>query len=214
LRCFAPFLLSKGFIMTFYDPEHRPITAAQSGFQRRYTPADQMLSALNNALVTLTLGASRPVGRYPASDLAPDSPSFDVAHSVGLMRVNHAGEVSAQGLYQGQALTAKLPGVRNQLAQAAEEEEQHLAWCETRLAELGAKPSVTAPVWYGLSFGLGLAAGAISDKVSLGFVAATEELVGEHLDKHLQRLAPEDLRSRAIVALPRSKRSCADWQVL
>ncbi len=95
----------------------------------------------------------------------------------GLMRVNHTGEVCAQALYQGQALTAKLPTVREEMQQAAAEEVDHLVWCEERLRELDSKPSFLNPAWYGLSFALGAVAGAIGDKVSLGFVAATEERV-------------------------------------
>jgi ubiquinone biosynthesis monooxygenase Coq7 len=115
------------------------------------------------------------------------------------MRVNHTGEVCAQALYQGQALTAKLPTVRDEMQQAAAEEVDHLVWCEQRLRELDSRPSVLNPAWYGLSFALGAVAGAISDKVSLGFVAATEERVCNHLRDHLKSLPEEDRKSRLIV---------------
>lgn len=120
-------------------------------------------------------------------------------HSAGLIRVNHAGEVCAQALYQGQALTAKLPKVRSQMAEAAQEEKDHLAWCQKRLNELDAKPSLLNPVWYGASLAIGAGAGVISDKLSLGFVAATEDQVCKHLNKHMQSLPLEDAKSQAIV---------------
>ena len=117
----------------------------------------------------------------------------------GLMRVNHTGEVCAQALYQGQALTARLPDVKDEMQQAAREEVDHLVWCEERLQELDSQPSYLNPVWYGLSFTLGALAGAISDEVSLGFVAATEERVCEHLKDHLQQLPEDDRKSQLIL---------------
>src|SRR5690606_9719872 len=99
---------------------------------------------------------------------------------------NHSGEVCAQALYQGQALTAKLPAVRRDMEEAAEEEIDHLVWCKARLDDLGSHPSYLNPLWYGLSFTLGAGAGLISDRVSLGFVAATEERVCDHLRSHLK----------------------------
>lgn len=120
-------------------------------------------------------------------------------HSAGLMRVNHTGEVCAQALYQGQALTAKLPHVRDEMEHAADEEVDHLAWCEERLVELDSHTSLLNPLWYGLSFGVGAAAGLISDKISLGFVAETEDQVCAHLEKHLAQLPEHDYRSRAVV---------------
>lgn len=116
-----------------------------------------------------------------------------------LMRVNHTGEVCAQALYQGQALTAKLPTVRDEMNQAAEEEVDHLVWCEQRLQQLGSHTSILNPAWYGMSFALGAIAGAISDQVSLGFVAATEERVCRHLKEHLKALPEDDHRSRLIL---------------
>ncbi len=117
----------------------------------------------------------------------------------GLMRVNHTGEVCAQALYQGQALTAKLPRVRRDMEHAAKEEIDHLAWCEERVKQLGGRTSLLNPIWYGLSFGMGAAAGIVGDKVSLGFVSAIEDQVCEHLEEHLHSLPGDDSRSRAIV---------------
>ena len=125
-------------------------------------------------------------------------------HVAGLMRINHTGEVCAQALYQGQALTAKLPQVRKAMEHAAEEEVDHLAWCEQRIRQLGSHTSVLNPLFYGMSFGIGAAAGIISDRVSLGFVAATEHQVVKHLDEHLLQLPAEDVKSRAILAQMRS----------
>jgi ubiquinone biosynthesis monooxygenase Coq7 len=115
------------------------------------------------------------------------------------MRVNHAGEISAQALYQGQALTAKLPDVRDKMEQAAEEEFDHLNWCQSRLSELDSHTSVLNPAWYAGSFVIGALAGAAGDKWSLGFVAETEHQVVRHLDEHLEKLPAQDARSRAIL---------------
>jgi len=120
------------------------------------------------------------------------------------MRVNHAGEIAAQGLYHGQALVARDPAIRDLLEQAGREETDHLAWCEQRLAELQDRPSLLDPFWYAGSFAIGMAAGLASDKMSLGFVAETERQVERHLDSHLEQLPPEDTRSRAILAQMRS----------
>jgi ubiquinone biosynthesis monooxygenase Coq7 len=115
------------------------------------------------------------------------------------MRVNHAGEVCAQALYQGQALTAKLPHVRDEMQDASNEEIDHLLWCEERIKELDSHTSKLNPAWYGLSFMIGAAAGAIGDKWSLGFVAATEERVCTHIKDHLKELPADDRRSRLIL---------------
>ena len=115
------------------------------------------------------------------------------------MRVNHSGEVCAQALYQGQALTAKLPNVRREMEQAAIEEQDHLAWCEDRLKELDSHTSLLNPVWYSLSFGMGAIAGIAGDKYSLGFVAETERQVSLHLEDHIKQLPEQDERSRKIL---------------
>jgi ubiquinone biosynthesis monooxygenase Coq7 len=121
-------------------------------------------------------------------------------HAAGLMRVNHCGEVCAQALYQGQALTARDPATREALRQAAQEEVEHLAWTERRLNELGSHKSLLNPLWYAGSLAIGVTAGVIGDKWNLGFLAETERQVGAHLQSHLQKLPAEDVRSRAIVA--------------
>ncbi len=115
------------------------------------------------------------------------------------MRVNHAGEIAAQGLYRGQALLSRTEGTRELLRQAAQEEGDHLAWCEARLAELGSRPSRLNPIWYLGSFALGTAAGVFGDELSLGFVSETERQVEGHLASHLDRLPAGDVRSRQIL---------------
>lgn len=161
---------------------------------------DQLISQFDSALRSLT-GGTQPVLRAnPAQALSDaDLSAEQKRHAAGLMRVNHSGEVCAQGLYQGQALTARLGDTRQAMQTAAQEEIDHLAWCESRLSELNARPSLLNPLWYGLSFGLGAAAGLVGDKVSLGFVAATEEGVCQHLNEHLTSLPKEDEKSRAII---------------
>ena len=155
--------------------------------QRQLTLLDKLLGEADTVL--RTLGAR-------GNTAAPDT---ERRHVAGLMRVNHTGEVCAQALYQGQSLTARLPEVREEMEQAAAEEVDHLVWCEERLKELGSRPSALNPAWYGLSFALGAAAGAISDKVSLGFVAATEERVCKHLKDHLKQLPDDDRKSQLIL---------------
>ncbi len=115
------------------------------------------------------------------------------------MRVNHAGEVSAQALYQGQALTSRDPAVGTAMRASAAEETDHLAWCEQRLGELGGRTSLLNPLWYAGSFSIGAVAGAFGDRTSLGFIAETERQVESHLRDHLQRLPAGDLRSRTIL---------------
>ncbi|WP_431483278.1 2-polyprenyl-3-methyl-6-methoxy-1,4-benzoquinone monooxygenase [Pseudomonas solani] len=168
--------------------------------ERQYSPVDRFLLQADAALKTLLPFKGQPYRPNPANlqDEVPMSEA-DSRHVTGLMRINHTGEVCAQALYQGQALTAKLPEVRKAMEHAAEEEIDHLAWCEQRIRELGGRPSVLNPLFYGLSFGVGAVAGLISDKVSLGFVAATEDQVCKHLDDHLQQIPADDAKSRAIL---------------
>ena len=168
--------------------------------QRHYSPIDRLLLQADTALRTLLPFSGQPHRPSPAI-VKPENPLDEQAsrHVAGLMRINHTGEVCAQALYQGQALTAKLPQVRAAMEHAAEEEIDHLAWCEQRIRQLGSHPSVLNPLFYGLSFGIGAAAGLISDKVSLGFVAATENQVCKHLDEHLEQLPAGDEKSRAIL---------------
>lgn len=161
---------------------------------------DKCLLNVDRALRTLQgthteFDRESPADEKPESGLTPEQKN----HAISLMRVNHTGEVMAQALYQGQALTAKLPGVRDKMENAAREEVDHLVWCEERIKALGGRTSLTNPLWYGVSFGMGAVAGLVSDKVSLGFVSAIEDQVCEHLRNHLDRLPPEDEKSRAIV---------------
>jgi 3-demethoxyubiquinol 3-hydroxylase len=162
------------------------------------TLADQLLVSADRALKALLAPAraSRPV---PGTADQPEPSETARRQAAALMRVNHAGEIAAQGLYHGQALVARDPAIRTQLEQAGREETDHLAWCETRLRELHDRPSLLDPVWYAGSFAIGVAAGLASDKVSLGFVAETERQVERHLDSHLGQLPQEDARSRAIL---------------
>ena len=124
--------------------------------------------------------------------------------SAALMRVNHAGEIAAQALYHGQALVAQSPATRDLLLNAAREETDHLAWCETRLKELDSRPSLLNPLWYAGSFAIGAVTALLGDRASLGFVVETERQVEGHLDEHLKRLPPEDARSRAILETMRT----------
>jgi len=167
---------------------------------RRLSFIDQLISTADNALRTLSGQQADPARPSPAQPLADaELNDRERRHAAGLMRVNHSGEICAQALYQGQALTARLPAVRHDMEQAALEEQDHLAWCEQRLQDLDSRTSVLNPVWYALSFGIGAGAGLVSDRLSLGFVAATEELVCKHLDRHLSELPEQDSRSRAVV---------------
>jgi ubiquinone biosynthesis monooxygenase Coq7 len=162
-------------------------------------PLDHWLGELQGALNTVF---ARPEAQRANPGEAHAEAELDQAarrHAAGLMRINHTGEVCAQALYQGQALTAREAGVRGDMQQAAGEEIDHLAWCEERVAELGSHTSHLNPLFYAMSFGMGALAGALGDRWSLGFVAATEEQVCQHLREHLERLPAEDTRSRAIL---------------
>ena len=167
---------------------------------RKLTGLDKILTQLDQGLRTAFSSAPLPERKSPADTIADTNLNDkDRAHTIGLMRVNHTGEVCAQALYQGQALTAKLPEVREQMKHSAAEEIDHLAWCEERINNLGGQISLLNPIWYAISFGIGAGTGLINDKLSLGFVAATEDQVSAHLSKHLSDLPKEDLKSRAIV---------------
>lgn len=168
--------------------------------QRKLSLIDRLLCEAETVLNTLGDTGHRASRTSPAADTSePDLDTNARRHVAGLMRVNHTGEVCAQALYQGQALTAKLPTVRKDMEQAAQEEVDHLVWCEERLHQLGSHTSRLNPAWYGLSFALGAAAGIAGDRWSLGFVAATEERVCNHLREHLDQLPDDDERSRAIL---------------
>ncbi|HRD50596.1 MAG TPA: 2-polyprenyl-3-methyl-6-methoxy-1,4-benzoquinone monooxygenase [Candidatus Competibacteraceae bacterium] len=167
---------------------------------RYYTAADTLLINLDQAVRTLfgrpiTTGRPNPAADAPPVELQP----AEQLEAARLMRVNHTGEVCAQALYQGQALTARLETVRERMDQASIEENDHLAWCETRLQELHSHPSILNPLFYVGAFTIGALAGKIGDRWSLGFVAETEHQVVEHLNSHLSRLSASDQPSRAIL---------------
>ncbi len=167
--------------------------------KRHYSPADQLIAQGDRALRTLF---GRPPQQRPnPADDKPDTNDDDRARreTARLMRVNHAGEIAAQALYHGQAVVAHSAKVRTAMQRAADEENDHLAWCEERLQELGDRTSLLNPVWYAGSFAIGALAGIVGDRWSLGFVDETERQVVEHLEGHLQRIPETDARSRAII---------------
>ncbi len=164
---------------------------------------DRLLSALDHGLRTVFAkpAASRPTPAR-SSTMLDDTQRRE---SGSLMRVNHVGEVCAQALYQSQALVCRDPALREAFEQAAKEEMDHLAWTRQRLDELGDRPSLLNPLWYGGAFALGTLAGLAGDRVSLGFLVETERQVEQHLASHLRRLPEEDLPSREIVAQMRAE---------
>ena len=160
---------------------------------------DKLIIEFDKALRTLASGAvsARPL---PGSALAEAELSdAEKRHAASLMRVNHCGEVCAQALYQGQALSCEEPTVTRALEQAAREETEHLAWTQRRVAELGGRLSLLNPLWYAGSLALGYTAGRFGTRWNLGFLAETERQVEAHLEGHLERLAPQDAKTRAIV---------------
>jgi len=167
---------------------------------RDYTPMDQFLLGLDQGVRTLfgpPLVTERP---NPAAGLAEAQlGERERRHVARLMRINHTGEVCAQGLYQGQALTARLAETRASLARSAQEENDHLDWCEHRIKELGDRKSLLNPLWYAGSLAIGAAAGLAGDKWSLGFVVETERQVENHLDEHLAEVPANDRKTRAIL---------------
>ena len=164
------------------------------------SPIDRLIIEFDTALRSVVGGANsqRPA---PGAELFSKTvlDTQERQHAAGLMRVNHVGEVCAQALYQSQKLVARNPQIQEMLNHSGQEEMDHLAWCETRLQELGSHTSYLNPFWYAGSFAIGLAAGLAGDKWSLGFVSETEKQVENHLESHLQKLPQEDHRSRAIV---------------
>jgi len=165
---------------------------------RALSPLDRLLELADNGL---RASFARPASTRPTPGISAPAPADDSRrrHVAGLMRVNHAGEIAAQGLYHGQALTARNPATRETLRRAAGEEGDHLAWCRDRLDELGSRPSLLNPLWYAGSVAIGAIAGLCGDRASLGFMAETESQVEGHLADHLARLPDDDLRSRAII---------------
>ena len=165
------------------------------------SPLDRLIAELDHGLRVLaahpaTVAEPSPAARVPEAELD----AAERRHAAGLMRVNHSGEVCAQALYRGQALVTRAAEIRADMAAAAVDEEAHLAWCQQRLDELDAAPSLLNPLWYGASFVLGAAAGLADERLGLGFVAATEDQVCVHLRDHLEQLPAADDRSRALVA--------------
>jgi len=167
---------------------------------RHYSPADKFLMHLDTGLRTV-FGRPRVTERPNPAENIEDTELTQAEKELAgrLMRINHAGEVAAQGLYEGQALTARLPDVRDKMERAAMEENDHLAWCESRINELGSHKSLLNPLWYGGSLAIGAIAGLAGDKWSLGFVTETERQVVRHLDSHLAQLSEKDEKSRAIL---------------
>ncbi len=169
------------------------------------------MGALERAIVELDAalralaGVGAPARRSPANGLPEaDLPVAQRAHAAALMRVNHVGEVCAQALYQGQALTARDAAARGALRQAAREEQDHLCWSAQRIGELGGRPSLLNPLWYAGAFAIGALAGALGDRWNLAFLAETERQVEEHLSGHLEALPAADRRTRAVVAAMRA----------
>ena len=167
---------------------------------RQLSALDQIFNHLDRSLRAVHgqhQGTARP---HPASSLTDDDLSeTESRHAAGLMRVNHAGEIAAQALYNGQSLTAQSPVVKARMQESAQEEADHLAWCKQRVEELGQSTSLLGPMWYWGSFTIGAIAGATGDKWSLGFIKETEDQVIQHLQEHQQSLPDRDAKSRAIV---------------
>lgn len=167
---------------------------------RILSPFDRLLIGLERAMETVA-GSPEAARPSPAADI--DEAEMDEAerrHAAGLMRINHTGEVCAQALYDGQAALARSEANREHLQHAAAEETDHLAWCAERLKELDSRPSLLNPLWYAGSYAIGALAALAGDPVSLGFVVETERQVEAHLEEHLERLPPQDERSRTVLA--------------
>lgn len=182
----------------------KPIAASSPAPVRSYSLLDGLLVAADEALKTLfaptSSARSYPAEPHPETLTTP----AERREAVALMRVNHAGEVSAQALYRGHALASHSGETQAAMLEAGREENDHLDWCARRIAELDGRTSLLSPLWYGGSFAIGALTGLVSDRFSLGFVGETERQVVAHLDGHLQRLAPHDARSRAILEQMRS----------
>ena len=167
---------------------------------RHYSFFDKLLIQSDTALKTIAGKPVTTLREYPAQGInESEMDEVERKHTAGLMRVNHAGEVSAQALYQGQALTSRNPEIRKTLEESAIEENDHLVWTEQRLQELGEGTSLLKPIWYLGSLGIGAVAGAVGDKWNLGFLAETEKQVVKHLDEHLMQLPVSDKRSHAVL---------------
>ncbi len=167
---------------------------------RNFSPIDRVLVNLDQAVRTV-FGRPPTTGRpNPAKGIAEaEFSEQERKHIARLMRINHTGEVCAQALYQGQALTARRPEVQQSMERSAREENDHLHWCETRIGELGDRKSLLNPLWYAGSFTIGALAGLVGDKWSLGFVVETERQVENHLDGHLAEIPVTDRKTRAVL---------------
>lgn len=160
---------------------------------------DRVITEFDQGLRTV-LAEAHTVRPFPDQGKAEsDMTTEEKRHAAALMRINHTGEVCAQALYNGQALTARNPATEEALREASQEETEHLAWCEKRIKELGSHKSLLNPFWYAGSFTLGAVAGALGDKWNLGFLAETEKQVGKHIEGHLERLPAQDEKSRAVL---------------
>lgn len=160
---------------------------------------DQFILAFDKGIRTL-FAEARSVRPHPDLGMTEAALSdSDKKRSAALMRVNHCGEICAQALYQGQALTARNPEVQRMLGAAADEETEHLAWTARRVHDLGGHVSFLNPLWYSSSLAMGAVAGLLGDKWNLGFLAETERQVGSHLQSHLQKLPEKDVKSRAVI---------------
>lgn len=167
---------------------------------RNYSRIDRLIASIDDALRISTTDAPAPFRENPANEIEPVELNEDERrHVAGLMRINHTGEICAQALYAGQAATAHDDATRESMQLAADEEIDHLSWCEDRLKELDSRPSVLNPFWYAGSFAIGAVAGIAGDDWSLGFVKETENQVEAHLQDHLERLPEADARSQAIL---------------
>ena len=168
--------------------------------ERNYSKLDRIIATVDEALRLSTGEAPRAERPNPGSELpTAELDEQDRRHVAGLMRINHSGEICAQALYAGQAATAHNEATREAMRQAAQEEIDHLSWCEDRLRELDSQPSLLNPLWYAGSFTIGAMAGIAGDDWSLGFVKETETQVEAHLQDHIERLPESDARSQAIL---------------
>ncbi|MGH1537053.1 MAG: 2-polyprenyl-3-methyl-6-methoxy-1,4-benzoquinone monooxygenase [Gammaproteobacteria bacterium] len=179
---------------------------------RSFNTTDQFLSQIDKGLRTLLAKPNAKSSASPADKINSKTElnADDTKLSARLMRVNHAGEIAAQGLYHGHMLMAKDETIKQKFNQSAEEEEAHLSWCEKRLDELQNRPSVFTPIWYLGSYTIGAAVGTLGDKWSLGFISETEKQVVKHLDKHLSRLPKDDTKSREVLLKMREEEALHD----
>lgn len=166
---------------------------------RQYSFFDRLCLGFDEALRAITDNTKSTDAPYPAQFISESVEESQRKHSAGLMRVNHAGEVCAQALYHGQAMVSKSPATYDNMRKAAMEEGDHLIWCRKRLTELGSHTSYLNPLWYAGSFCIGMAAGMVGDKWSLGFIVETERQVIDHLAGHLNQLSTQDQRSYKVL---------------